>query len=99
MLDLSDIKVGDFLLTQSGEVCKVIDLYEGDTYPIDTSSTTYNYEGRRYESKPNDLDIIATVPPAVMFEFYRILNQYHTCDSFKIILDNCYKNHIDKKEI
>lgn len=100
MLNLSDAKVGDYLLTQSGEITKVYHNYgEDDTYPLETSITTYTLKGRRYEDEPDELDIIATVPPQVMFEFYRILNQYHTCDSFKTILDNCYKNHLEKKEI
>ena len=100
MLDLRDVKVGDYLLTQSGEITRVSHNYGyEDTYPLDTSITTYTMEGRRYENEPNELDIIATVPPQVMFEFYRILNQYHTCESFKTILDNCYKNHLEKKEI
>ena len=105
MLNLSNAKEGDYLLTQNGEITKVYRNYgEYDMYPIEASNMrTYTYEGRIYKNEyPNELDIIATIPPQVMFEFYRILNQYHTCDSFKTILDNCYKNHIeklDKKDI
>lgn len=98
MLDLRDVKIGDYLLTQRGEIAKVATIYEGNTYPIGTSKGTYTIIGKRYESEESRDDVIAIVPPQVMFEFYRVLNQYYTSDSFKIILDNCYKNHLEKKE-
>ena len=98
MLNLSNAKVGDYLLTQNGEITKVNVIRDDNTYSIDTSMNSYTLNGKKFVGEVTDEDIIATIPPQVMFEFYRILNQYHTCESFKTILDNCYKNHLEKLE-
>lgn len=89
-----------FYLKANGAVCKIEEVSSNEEYDncyADMGSSYYP-NGNYYPDEQSPKDIIAYIPPALQFEILRIIEAYHTTDSFKTMIDNCYKNHLEKKE-
>ena len=98
-LKYEDFKAGEYYLNARGEVIKVIGVNsKDDEYPVETKYKYHTETGRVYSDGEHPQDLIAHIPAPVMFEFLRIIEAYHQNDSFKTILENCYANHLAKKE-
>ena len=90
-----------FYLQDTGQIIKIVEIdneadYEDNCY--DATFTSYHPSGRYQEAKEGERDLIAHIPPALHFEILRVIEAYHTQDSFKSIIDTCYKNHLEKKK-
>ena len=88
-----------FYLQASGSITKIIKIDEDDCEEdncyTDMDRAFYE-DGRYYHAGTSALDIIAHIPPALHYEILRVIEAYHQGGSFKSIIDNCYKNHIEK---
>ena len=88
-----------YYLKANGTICKIkeisLDIHTDNNY--DTDNKSYYKDGSYYQDEVSDRDIIAYISPALQFEILRIIEAYHTTDSFKSMIDNCYKNHLEKK--
>ena len=88
-----------YYLRANGTICKIKEInldIDGD-YNYDETGRNYYPDGRYYSDETSDSDIIAYIPPALQFEILRVIEAYHTTASFKSMIDNCYKNHLEKK--
>ena len=88
-----------YYLKANGTTCKIEQINEkevGADNCYDDRHWAYYPDGRYYQDE-SDRDIIAYIPPALQFEILRIIEAYHTTESFKSMIDNCYKNHLEKK--
>lgn len=88
-----------YYLRANGTICKIKEInldIDGD-YNYDDMNRAYYPDGRYYSDEVSEYDIIAYIPQALQFEILRIIEAYHTTDSFKSIIDNCYKNYLEKK--
>jgi len=90
-----------YYLKANGAICKIEsidDINEDRDECYDDTKRSYYPSGRYYPDEESGLDIIAHIPPALHFEILRVIEAYHTQDSFKSIIDTCYKNHLEKKK-
>lgn len=90
-----------FYLQATGQIIKIVEINnkgirEDNSY--DSEDMAYFPDGRYYPNKPDERDLIAHIPLSLHFEILRIIEAYHTQDSFKSIIDTCYKNHLEKKK-
>jgi len=90
-----------YYLKANGAICKIEsidDTNEDMDECYDDMQRSYYPSGRYYPDEESKLDLIAYIPPALHFEILRVIEAYHTQDSFKSIIDTCYKNHLEKKK-
>ena len=88
-----------YYLKANGAICKIEEV-SSDAYCdacYDDVHRSYYPDGSYYQDEKSDRDIIAYIPQALQFEILRIIEAYHTTDSFKSMINNCYKNHLEKK--
>ena len=89
-----------YYLKANGAICKIKEIDKNDLHRdncYDDVDKSYYPDGRYYSDEESSRDIIAYIPPALQFEILRIIEAYYTTDSFKSIIDNCYKNHLENK--
>lgn len=90
-----------YYLKANGTICKIESIddtnEETDEY-YDDMARSYYPSGRYFLDGECERDLIAHIPPALHFEVLRVIEAYHTQDSFKSIIDTCYKNHLEKKK-
>jgi len=90
-----------FYLQATGQIIKIVEIDAEDRREdnrYDSEDRAYFPDGRYYLNEPDERDLIAYIPSALHFEILRIIEAYHTQDSFKSIIDTCYKNHLEKKK-
>lgn len=88
-----------YYLKANGTICKIKEI-NSDThldYNFDTDSKSYYQDGSYYPDEASENDIIAYIPQALQFEILRVIEAYHTTDSFKSMIDNCYKKPFRKE--
>ena len=90
-----------FYLQATGQIIKIVEIDTNSTYIdncYDMMYTQYYPNGSYEGCNAGERDLIAHIPPALHFEILRVIEAYHTQDSFKSIIDTCYKNHLEKKK-
>ena len=90
-----------YYLKANGTICKIKELNSDENhnldYNFDIDNRSYYPDGSYYQDEKSDRDIIAYISPELQFEILRVIEAYHTTASFKSMIDNCYKNHLEKK--
>ena len=89
-----------YYLKANGAICKIKEIDKNDINRdncYDDMGKAYYSDGRYYPDEKSERDIIAYIPPALQFEILRVIEAYHTTGSFKSVIENCYKNHLEKK--
>ena len=89
-----------FYLQANGCITNIVEIDEDDTNDgvYDNRQKAFYHNGQYYNDEQCSQDIIAHIPPALHYEILRIIEAYHQGGSFKEIIDNCYKNHLEKKD-
>lgn len=84
------LEVGEFYLNARGELVNIDEVNEDKIF-YDSNCFTY-YEDGSYIIQETKKDLIAHIPKELHFRICELIRGYHTIDSVKIFIDDCYKN-------